>query len=453
MRRRVAAALALTATAAIVAAPDAAAVRAEAQRPNVLVVITDDQRFDGTLDVMPHTEDWLGRGGTTFTHAFATTPLCCPSRASVMTGLYAHNHGVTHNYRGRRIEHDVTIQRRLHDAGYLTALSGKYLNAWPVNESPPYFDRWAFFQKGGYRNLEFNVNGATRTVTRYSTGFVRNKALDFLHEFEGADQRPWYLYVAPFAPHGPPVPSPYRRGFPVPPWDESPAVRERDTADKPPFVQSARVPIAKARSLRRGQLRALLTVDQLMEDLRLTLEELGEDRDTLVIFLSDNGIMWHEHGIIGKRVAYTDSVRIPLLVAWPGRVAAGAKDDRIVATIDVAPTILEAAGIQPDPSEPMDGKSLLDERERSVLLFEHWRDLDGRYEDWASIRTKSYQYVEYYGADHETVVFREYYDLESDPWQLENLFADGNGRDRDPDAAVLSGLLALERRCRGAGCS
>ena len=438
-------------TSLAMAAHDPVRAQALPDRPNVLVIITDDQRYEGTMRVMPQTREWFA-GGTTFTDAYATTPLCCPSRASVMTGLYAHNHGVRHNYDARHLDHSTTLQRYLQAAGYATALSGKFLNAWPISEPPPYFDRWAFFQKGGYRGLTFNVDGRTRSVSRYSTGFVRDRAIGFLEEFESDDERPWFLYVAPFAPHGPPVPAPRHRSDVIPPWRTTPATTEDDLSDKPEFVLESQVPMKKARGLRRGQLRALMSVDGMVARLRDALGALDEDEETLVIFLSDNGELWHDHGMIGKRYAYLQSVQIPLMMRWPGRISAGQYDGRLVATIDLAPTILEAAGINPEASRAMDGKSLLQPAERDLLLLEHWSDPDGDYQEWAAILTHDYQYIEYYEKRRrEQAIYREYYDLESDPWQLQNLLA-GRDASPDPDTVALSGLLQAAERCRAMTC-
>lgn len=421
-------------------------------RPNILLIITDDQRAAGTMKVMPHTRAWVGRGGTKFTNAYATTPLCCPSRASVMTGLYAHNHGVRHNYDAPHLDHSTTLQRHLRDAGYTTALAGKFLNAWPLEDAPPYFDRWAFFQKGGYRGLTFNVDGRTRSVSRYSTGFVRNRSAQFLEEFENDDERPWYLYVAPFAPHGPPIPAPAHRKKRVPRWRTTPAIREQDLSDKPPFVRDSQVSMKRARRLRRGQLRALMSVDGMVGHLRSVLEELEEERDTIVVFLSDNGELWHDHGMIGKRHAYLPSVEIPMMVRWPGRIAAGARDPRLAATIDLAPTLLEAAGVSPEVVSTMDGKSLLRDDDRDLLLLEHWGDPDGDYQEWAAILTPEYEYVEYYEKRRRNQpIYREYYDLDSDPWQLRNLLA-GNSGTVDPNTVALSSRLRAAERCRGVTC-
>jgi arylsulfatase A-like enzyme len=132
-----------------------------ARGPNILIIVTDDQRA-GTLGVMPQTRRWFQQQGTTYTNAFATTPLCCPSRSSILTGRYAHNHGVLKNFMGGRLDHATTIERRLDQAGYTTGIAGKFLNSWKPEDDPPNFDRWAIFNPHidpGYFNSRFNVNG------------------------------------------------------------------------------------------------------------------------------------------------------------------------------------------------------------------------------------------------------------------------------------------------------
>jgi hypothetical protein len=180
------------------------------------------------------------------------------------------------------------------------------------------------------------------------------------------------------------------------------------------------------------------------------IESLGE-RDTLAVFLSDNGLMWGEHGVVGhKRLPYAQSVGVPFGLRWPGRVAAGATDDRIVANVDVVPTIADAAAV-PLPWEP-DGVSALSGARRSRILLEYFRSADATaFPTWASTLTPTSRYTEYYGSDGQTVTFREYYDLATDPWANENLLKDGNVAN-DPDVGALSAALATERTCLGSGC-
>src|SRR5918996_113082 len=180
-------------TAALVAGP-----------PNVLVIVTDDQRT-GTMVAMPKTLQWLGNGGVTFDQAYVTTPSCCPSRASIFSGRYVHNHGVRQQGLGSNLDQRTTLQRYLRDAGYRTAMAGKFLNRWPLDRPPPYFDRFAQ-ANGGYYDQVWDVDGWVRRVPDYSTSFIGDRALEYLAGFERDDARPWFLYLAPFAPHDPRVP-------------------------------------------------------------------------------------------------------------------------------------------------------------------------------------------------------------------------------------------------------
>ena len=424
--------------------------------PNILLFITDDQRV-GTLRVMPATRRWFKQRGTSFTQAFATTPQCCPSRASIFSGQYAHNHGVLTNDDASELDSSSLFTRALQAEGYTTAIVGKYLN-YPggftnranVSIDPPNFDDWASFL-GGYDDSLFNVGGRLRAAD-YSTTFIEHQAADALRSFEAAESRPWFLVVAPYAPHPHFEPQPKYEDAPVPKWSPSLAARERDRADKPPFVRRGTpLPLSRAEKIRREQLRTLMSVDDLVERVARSLGKLGEKRRTLALFVSDNGYSWGEHGLEGKGTAYTESVRIPLLMSWPRHVRGGAVDDRMVANIDVAATILDAGGIEPPEYLNMDGFSLLSDRRRQRLLLEHWGLERVGLPSWASIRTERAQLVEYYGRDG-NIEAREYYDLAADPWQLTNLFGH-YGRAADvPEAEALAEQLAKDRRCAGESC-
>jgi arylsulfatase A-like enzyme len=197
-----------------------------------------------------------------------------------------------------------------------------------------------------------------------------------------------------------------------------------------------------------------MSVDDLINRVFALLERLDDKENTLAFFMSDNGFLWGEHGLYAagsqKRSPYKPSVKIPFFVRWPGRVDAGAARRRLAANIDVAPTVLEAAGVRPKPAYPMDGISLLGPRQRERLLLEHYIDV-GRIPEWAATYTADYQYIEYYGEDGLTPTFREYYDLGADPWQLENLLAD-NDPGNDPGIAHIAEQLDADRRCIGVAC-
>jgi arylsulfatase A-like enzyme len=418
--------------------------------PNVLIIMTDDQRVD-TMGMMPRTLRWFDSGGTEFTNAFVTTPLCCPSRASIMTGRYVHNHDVHNNFSSSSLDQRSTLQRYLHDAGYFTGIAGKYLNDWDLEVDPPYFDRWAI-QRHGYLGTKYNLDGNVKKVKKYTTDFIRDRAVGMLRSFEQDDARPWLLYVHPFAPHDPFLPANRHKRVKVPVWAPPPSAGEVDRTDKPMVVQSRGQTVDQARKDRKGQLRTLIAADQMVKRVMQELDRLGEAGPTLAFFLSDNGFFWAEHGLFDKRFPYTEAMQVPLFMRWPGRVAPGASDGRLAASIDVSATILDAAGIEPDPDYPLDGRTLLEPGSRERLLVEHFIDpQDVAILDWATIRTATYQYTEWYDRTaQEAVIAREYYDLAQDPFQLTNLLGDGNPSDPSPrEVAQLSAQLERDRRCEG----
>jgi arylsulfatase A-like enzyme len=412
--------------------------------------VTDDQRAQRTLSVMPHTRHFFVRGGTLFPNAFATTPLCCPSRASILSGRYAHNHEVTRNELGGRLDADHALPAYLQAEGYRTAISGKYLQGIPLEADPPHFDRWDTFT-WGYFDQPHNVNGRTKLVESYSTRHVGGFAVQSLRRFERSDREPWLLYVAPNAPHDPFAPSDKYRGAPLPEGSHEQVRLERDRTDKPEFVRATRFGRAQGHRIMKRQLRTLLSVDDMVARVTRALRALGETRQTLAFFMSDNGYLLGEHGLFGKRLPYEPSVRIPLLMRWPGRVPARAVDKRLVANIDVAPTVLEAATIEPDAALPLDGVSLLQNSTREGLLLEQIEERRRSLPGWAAFRTPSKIYVEYYGPDQESVIFREYYDLSEDPSQLRNTLADDDPGN-DAGVGALQTRLRAVRDCAGAGC-
>jgi len=416
--------------------------------PNVLIIVTDDQRV-GTMSVMRETLEWFGDGGVEFPAAVATTPVCCPSRASIMTGRYTHNHGVENNHEPKSLDQRSTVQRYLSDAGYLTGIAGKFFNNWNLPTPPPYFNRWSI-QATGYEDARFNVDGRVGPVSGYSVDIVAEQALRYLRSFEQQDSAPWFLYVAPFAPHGPFRPAERHRHARVPEWTGNPAYEEADRSDKPPWVRAQVVGGARVRNNRQGQLRSLLSVDELVDAVMRQIADDGERNQTLAFFLSDNGFFWGEHGVGDKRLPYLQAVNVPFFARWPGHLSAGLHDDRLVGNVDVMPTILEAAGITPDPRYPIDGRSLLGQTERDHILTEYSFDEATALPPWASYLDGQRQYSEYYGDDGE-VIYREFYDLKDDPWQLLNLLGDSDsGNDPSPaEVARLAAILARDRRCVG----
>jgi arylsulfatase A-like enzyme len=430
---------------------------AAAEPPNVLVILTDDQRATDTMFVMPETRHYFQHQGVYYPNGFAVTPLCCPSRSTILTGRYAHNTGVKSNGPPTSLDLSTIFARNLQEAGYRTALVGKLLNSWPLDMNPPYFDRFAL---GGspYFDPRFNVNGTLKSVPGYSTHLMTSYSLRFLRQFERADDdAPWLLYVAPHAPHHPWMPEPRYADAPVRAWPGNPAVFEKDRSDKPPFPETINYTITQGRNVRLKQLRTLMSVDDMVGRIFRTMDTLGERRHTLAFFLSDNGYLWADHHLGGdrntagqKRLPYTPSVRVPFYVRWPGHLTGGTRDMRLTGTVDIVPTVLEATGISPDPTKPpLDGRSLLEPDTRDRILLEYWQENASSWvPDWGSIRTGAYQYVEYYAEDESTITFREYYDLSNDRWQLDNLLADSDPAN-DPDVSGLEAQLAQDRVCQG----
>lgn len=456
--RRTIAVLVLVLVAALGGAPTTPSAEAQLEPPNILVIVTDDQRAG--LSVMPATRRYFRRQGVRYAPGFVTTPVCCPSRASIMTGQYAHNHGVKAN-RGpeedgaEKLDHATTLQARLQSNGYHTGLLGKFLNGWPLADNPPFFDEWVMVGGVGesdsaddWSDLVYNLNGAAKRLPGYSNVVLKRRAAGFIRRNSGA---PWYLYISTKGPHLPAYPQRKYADLPVGEWRGNPAVFERNRRDKPPYVKERRIPKFRTlNQIRRRQLRTLPSIDDLVEKVFAELQATGDLDNTLAFFISDNGFMWGEHGRVGKDVPYRQAVMVPFLARWPGHLPAGVDDDRFAANIDIAPTVLDATGIP--VVAPADGRSLLDGWRRDRIHLEHWCNIGntGRCNRWASTWTRSTQYTEYFERDG-TITFREYYDLEEDPWQLENLLGNRDADD-DPDTADAEAQLGADRECVGTTC-
>ena len=419
-------------------------------RPNVLLIITDDQRIE-SMGPMRKTRAWFKRGGTEYANAFATTPLCCPSRASIFTGRYAHNHLVRTNADAAELAPRSTLAYYLRQDGYQTAIVGKYLNSW--TGQPSHFEQWHTFEnRSGYKNVPFNSNGVIHRVKRYSTDYLSSRARALVRGFESQDAKPWFMVVGTWAPHTPANAEKKYRRTKVGGWAGNPAVFEEDRSDKPSFVQDKEAVFKGGKKLRTRQLRTLKSVDDLVDRVFGTMSLMGETGDTLAFFLSDNGIAWAEHGMKTKATPYFPAVRVPMFARWPGHVPAGVQEAGLVANVDIAPTVLQAAGVAPDPAVPLDGRSLLSpfQRDRLLLEFQGGNNQPG-VPTWAANLTPDAQYVEYYDDATGAVSFREYYDLINDPYQLTNLLGDADPtNDPPPDEQTrLSLRLSRDRQCLG----
>ena len=275
------------------------------------------------------------------------------------------------------------------------------------------------------------------------------RSVRILNEFDRSDDAaPWFMYVATTAPHAPALPEPRYADVAVPPWHLSPAVLENDRTDKPPWVRARTAPLDHVRDFRERQFQTLMSVDDLVGKIFDRLGSLKERRNTLAIFLSDNGLYWGEHGLQKKSFPYTEDVAVPFALTWPGQVDPGTTDRRNATNVDIAPTVLAASGVA--PSRPMDGRSLLDSWTRHRVFTEHWGHLDHD-PNWAAVRTDRVQYVEYYSDDFSRIVFREYYRLRRDPWELRNLLHDGV-RSNNPDTSQLHAWVSQYRSCSGPSC-
>jgi arylsulfatase A-like enzyme len=412
----------------------------EDDRPNFLIIITDDQRFD-TMEFMPMTKELIFDQGVTFSQGYVTTPYCCPSRSSIFTGLYAHNHKVLINDDKLLLP---TVMDDLQAKGYFTGLIGKYLNSW--TDSPrPEFDYWVSFFGGTpkrYYGPRLNINGDRGKVEGYITYIFRDHVLEFLDQ-ASRRKEPFFLLFTPNAPHDPFTPAEEDLGLylNLPPH-RPPNFNEEDLSDKPRSVSNKPLldqqGMAHIDGIRLAQLQTLASLDRSIGEIMQKLEDIGELDQTMVVFLSDNGIHWGEHRMDNKNSAYEESIRVPFAMRYPTLVPEPYIEDRLVANIDIAPTIYELSET-PIPKN-IDGSSLAglfkpDEAWRTHLLLEAWPPRGF----WSAIHTGQYIYIE-----TENDLF-EFYDLQVDPYQMNNMIEEPQYRDT---IAELRMMLEQERQPR-----
>jgi N-acetylglucosamine-6-sulfatase len=453
------------------AAPDPASLP-----PNVLIVLTDDQTFDTLPSTIgPPSMPWLqsqvdapGSHWVTFTHAFLNTPLCCPSRASILTGRTSAHTGVTSNFDGEDLDESSTLATWLHDAGYTTGLIGKYLNDFPWDRGPyvpPGWDRFVakLNQELGTTYYDYHLldQGVPLTVGDapggYATTLLANDATSFLRTAPA--DHPWFLLFSPPAPHEPWIPAPGDRGAfagePVP----RPSQRVlNDVRGKPGWVQALPPITAESerhqQAHRRRERETLLEVDRSIRTFVQEIEARGELDRTLIVFLTDNGFSFGEHRWTSKRCPYEPCVRTPLVIRTPW--ATGGTVDDLVSNIDLAPTIVDVARTSSTPvvAPAMDGLSLrpyLDARTtvppatRDGLLLEYAGDT--QVPPWRAVRTSDFAYIE----DADGTV--ELYDLTgaiaaADPDEVHNRASDPRYR---AVGSRLRSLLASLVRAEGGG--
>ncbi len=429
-----------------------------AQRPNIILILTDDQRWDA-MGFMGHpfletpNMDRLARDGVHFENAFVTTSLCSPSRASILTGLYTHNHRVADNYNPLP-DNLICFPEYLREGGYETAFIGKWHMGGEIDHPQPGFDHWISFKGQGVyytSRMEprvkgrfvpqalddgYNINGKPVPQKKYITDELTDFALDWLNQ-RGTRQRdnetterPFFLYLSHKAVHSDFLPAD-RHAYAYE-NEKTPRPEVHDNPGVPMWVQNQRnsrhgVEFAYNIGLDLAQLyrrycETLLAVDESLGRLFSWLEESNHLDDTIIIYMSDNGFLFGEHGLIDKRNAYEESMRIPMLMHCPSRFQAGSKVRQVVATIDVAPTLLDAAGLA-IPGH-MDGRSFLPLIEgkdipwRDGLLYEYmWERNYPQTPTTHAVRTERYKYIRYHGIWD----LDELYDLEEDPGETNNL--------------------------------
>ena len=450
---------------------------APVERPNIVVIMTDDQTLE-SMRVMSGVQRSLAAEGTTFDRAFVSNALCCPSRATLFSGQYSHNHGVIGNTPPDggygRLDKRNWLPVWLQKAGYRTVHIGKFLNQYGIRnptEVPRGWSEWyASVDPSTYFFYGYTLNengllyqyGLDRNPIYYSTDYYAARALSVIRRM-GDTRTPFFLSLAFLAPHsggpsdpddppGLPTPSPAPRHmnrFEGERLPANPSYNEADLSDKPSFIQ-ALPPINSTRAAAidenyEQRLESLLAVDEAVEGLVSTLRTERELDNTLILFTSDNGFFHGEHRVqLGKVLVYEPSIRVPLIMRGPG-VPEGAHRRQLVTNADLAPTILEAAGAK--PGKPQDGRSLFPLLEDRGL--EWGRDLliEGapgvNQPAFDAIRTYRYVYVQHANGE------RELYDLERDPNQLTSLHNDPAYADVQADLALRLGLLSV---CVGPSC-
>lgn len=435
-------------------------------QPNIFFYNLDDlrDRLPGQMDplqFMPKLRQWMA-DGTRYSNMFVAEPSCCPSRAAMMTGRYPHNNGVRLQADGPRFDHPRSMACYLQGAGYSTYLVGKFLTTWPKTSLPPCFTR-STVMWGGYQDVQVRIDGVARRAPGYSTTYLGVRGREYVQQ--AVDQgKPFFLYEAPQAPHEVDVTQPdgtvEKLAVPEARYASVPTgpcagLPEADRTDKPQYVRNQNHTAASNQRFCEAGLRALMTADDEFGATMQRLSDLGVLDDTLVVFSSDNGLMWGEHGRHSKFVPYEPSIRVPLLLRWPGHVAAGTDTTRIASYLDLLPTMLEAAGVTlPAGAPKLDGESLLRPSARTTMFAEYFKDsANGAVPTWRMVRTRTVKYIQTYNTDG-TVAFREYYNLVSDPDELTNILKDGTKKN-DPPVAELTALtnqLDAMASCAGASC-
>jgi N-acetylglucosamine-6-sulfatase len=438
-------------------------------RPNIFFYNLDDLRdaFPGGVDpllFMPKTRAWMAVGRR-YTQTFVADPSCCPSRAAMMTGRYPHNNGVRDQQDGPLFDGPHSMACYLRGAGYGTYIAGKFLTTWPKTTRPPCFDQ-STVMWGGYRNVAVRVNGVAQTAAGYSTTYLGVRGREYIATAlsKPAPPPPFLLYEAPQAPHWINITNPdgsvSRLAVPDTQYASASVgtcsgVPEADRSDKPAYVRAMNHTTAQAQAMCQSQLRAIMSADDQFAATMQLLSDRGVLANTLVILSSDNGFMWGEHGRWEKFVPYEPSIRVPLLVRWPGHIAAGTDTTRLVSYLDLLPTMLEAAAVTlPTTAPRLDGESLLQPTRRTTMYSEYYVDgANPNIPSWRMIRSATTKYVHTYNATG-AIIAREYYNLTTDPAENTNLLGDSSTTNNPPATTLtnLANQLNAYATCAGTAC-
>ncbi len=441
-------------------------------RPNMVVVLVDDLRWDDVgfgghpFSRTPHL-DRIAREGVRFENAFATTPLCSPSRATILTGLYAHTHGITDNTDRSPASHQlVTFPLLLQKAGYDTAFVGK----WHMGNDPsprPGFNYWACLKgQGTTMDAPLNVNGKLVQTSGYVTDMLTERALEFLRQ---PRTKPFILYLSHKALHPETVQhadgslsDPKASTF-IPAKRHQGLYADEDVPRRPNALGRPEGKPALAQSLPGleplgpdtgssdktilDRLRMLASVDDSTGALLEALEASGELDRTVFVVMSDHGYFYGEHGLsVERRLAYEEAIRIPLAVRYPAGIKeVNSRRVQVVLTIDLAPTLLELGGA-PAPAN-LQGKSLVNllrqdgPEIRDSFLIEYYTDtVFPRVHNmgYQAVRTNDWKYIHYLHLPNAD----ELYDLNRDPYEMRNLAANPRARERlDAMKAELARLV------------
>jgi arylsulfatase A-like enzyme len=426
-----------------------------AQPRNVVFILSDDHRYDfmGFTGKLPWLQtpnmDRMFRGGAWFRNAFVTTALCSPSRASILTGAYSHVHTIVDNA-SPEPSGNTYFPQYLQRAGYQTAFFGK----WHMGEEAaadrprPGFHHWESFQgQGVYYNPTLNINGrqVQYSDSTYITDLLTEHALDWL---KGRDKaKPFFLYLSHKAVHSPVTPAKRHRGkykykeYPLPPTYYQTLNDDYKKAGWPEWVKQQRYSWhgvdylyhshQSIETLVQEYCETLMGVDESIGAVMDYLQSEGLDQNTLVVYMGDNGFSFGEHGLIDKRHFYEESVKVPFLVYCPQLFKGGKVVDKMVQNIDIAPTVLEAAGLQKPQAMP--GRSFIpllrgdSAQWRDKIFYEYYWEYDFPMTPTVfGVRTDRYKYIRYHGIWDAN----ELYDLQEDPAESKNLINDPQHAER-----------------------